>query len=421
MSPAVTLPKKERIYVGVFLSILVVVVWANVAYQPVVWEKSFQREDTQPYGGKIIHDLLPYLMDGATVEAVDVPPYELLADTTQRNINYVFLTQQFQPDAVEAEALIDFVARGNVVFVAAEAYAGDLAPHLGLTVDYNFAYADTSLLEGFDFADSTLINLENPELKREGGYYYSTELLRTRFEVLPDSLWSRTLIEEYGEPAHIQLGTYLDGGVNYMKITLGEGSFLLSTVPLAFSNYNMVLEGNAEYAYAALSYLPVQTTLWDRYYKPNKPVAQTPLRFVLSSPALKTAYYLGIVLLLLFVLMQIRRKQRVIPVLQPKENTTVEFAHTMGRLYFNRGDHADLAGKMLDQFRHYVQHRLNLPAQSFDEMAVERIAARSGIETREVERLMASMQEMKQMKVVDENQLEALADQLEDFYATAKR
>ncbi len=421
MSLDSNLNKKERIYAGVFVITLVFVVWANVAYEPLDWQKTFLRNDTQPYGASILYALMPYLFEGESFEAVDVPPYELVADTTLKKTSYVFLTQVFQPDEIEAEALLDFVARGNTIFAAAEAFDGDFVPLLGMSVEYNVAYTDTSLRENFEFGDSTRINLVHGRLAKPGGYFYGRDLLKSRIEVKPDSLQNQRLQKKYGALKHTVLGTYVDGEPNFMKIELGEGFVLLSTVPLAFTNYNLLQEANAEYVYASLSYLPVQTTLWDRYYKPNKPVAQTPLRFVLSSPALKIAYYFGMVLLVMFILMQIRRKQRIIPVLEARQNTTVEFAHTMGRLYFNRGDHANLAGKMLAQFRHYVQHRLFLPAQSLEDISVERVAARSGLEPEEVASLVSYMQQVELDENLDEKQLQALSSRLDAFYTHASR
>ncbi len=421
MSAKINLNKKERIYFGIFVGILIFVVWANASYESTEWEKTFLRDDRQPYGSKILYEMMPHLFEGHVFEAVDVPPFELATDTTLQHVNYVFLTRYFRPDDVEAEALLAFVARGNAIFVAAEFIAEDFASRLGVFVTYNTTYTDSSLMENFDLADSTRINLVHRRLEKKEGYFYSRDLLKTSFDVYADSLENLEFHGAYGPLKHTVLGTYVDGEPNFIRIELGEGQLLLSTAPLAFTNYNLLQDDNADYAYAALSFLPVQTTLWDRYYKPNKSVARTPLRFVLSSPALKTAYYFGMGLLLMFMLMQIRRKQRVIPVVEAKQNTTVEFAHTMGRLYFNRGDHANLAEKMLAQFRHYVQQRLFLPAHRLQDISVEKVASRTGLENKEIESLISYMQQIEQSEKLDENQLQSLSAKLDAFYANASR
>jgi hypothetical protein len=87
----------------------------------------------------------------------------------------------------------------------------------------------------------------------------------------------------------------------------------------------------------------------DEYYKPNKfRAAQTPLRYILSVPAYRWAYYVAIFSILIYVVVYARRQQRIIPIIEPFKNLSLEFARTVGTLYYQQKDHRDLAEKKND-------------------------------------------------------------------------
>ena len=56
------------------------------------------------------------------------------------------------------------------------------------------------------------------------------------------------------------------------------------------------------------------------------------LSVIRQHPPLLWAFWLGIVGLLLFIFFNVKRKQRIINVVKPNVNTTVNFTETVGRL-----------------------------------------------------------------------------------------
>ena len=57
------------------------------------------------------------------------------------------------------------------------------------------------------------------------------------------------------------------------------------------------------------------------------------LEYILSEKALKTALYLAILGIALFFIFGTRRKQRIIPLIKPKQNGQLEFIKQIGGLY----------------------------------------------------------------------------------------
>jgi hypothetical protein len=55
-------------------------------------------------------------------------------------------------------------------------------------------------------------------------------------------------------------------------------------------------------------------------------------------------------ILLLYVLLNMRRKQRYIPIVKKPSNDSLDFVKTIGRLYFDKADHKNLCRKMASFF-----------------------------------------------------------------------
>lgn len=397
---------RERKYLVVLLVAVTLAVLAKwMAPKPIDWSWSLEQEDERPYGSVIAREVLPALFPNAQVNTKTLPPYLLLRDTTLRDINYVFVTQTFEPDPVEAEKLLDFVKRGNMLFVAAVAFQGAVADTLKLETTASGRGLLTSAIgEG----DSLGVNFSSPSLRAVDDFVYlrgAAEYTFTRFDT------SRTVV----------LGRTAQGAPNFIGVEWGHGRLYLNTLPLAFTNYHLLADHNAGYFYRALSYLPEQTTWWDEYYKPNRAQAGTPLRFILAHPSLKRAYYLMLLGTLLFVVFQGKRRQRIIPVLEPLRNTTLDFVRTIGRLYFENGDHANLAAKKILFFEDYLRTHLHLSAQAFDDDYLDRVAERSGVPREQVQTTFDVIREVQATPEITEAKLKHLNNHIEIFYRLSKR
>ena len=62
-----------------------------------------------------------------------------------------------------------------------------------------------------------------------------------------------------------------------------------------------------------------------------------------------------------------RRKQRYIPVVAKPKNDSLDFVKTIGRLYYDKGDHKNLSRKMGAFFLEHVRSRYKLPTGTLNE------------------------------------------------------
>ena len=133
------------------------------------------------------------------------------------------------------------------------------------------------------------------------------------------------------ENAIVQLGTLNDTLTNFARIEFGEGYFYLHTTPLTLTNYHLLEEEGVAYAERLFSHLPKGDIYWDAFSRVSEAVGlrqneaqggdgeipnETPLKYVLSQPSLAWAWYLSLVLGLLYLVFRAKRKQRMISYLR---------------------------------------------------------------------------------------------------------
>ena len=82
--------------------------------------------------------------------------------------------------------------------------------------------------------------------------------------------------------------------------------------------------------------------------------------------------------LLLFALFNIRRKQRIVPIIEPLKNKSVEFVKSIGNLYLQEGSPHDMAQKKIQYFLNKVRLDLMIDTQYLDDSFVKRLHLKTG-------------------------------------------
>ena len=235
--------KNIKYLLPLIITLIILTIIKIVEPEEVDWSKSFAKKAKIPYGGYIIYDLSPELFPGSDVTLKELPIYNILKDNYYINTNYIFINNYFSPDRLNTEYLLGYVSDGNNVFISAFGIYGNLSDSFRIKT-----------FDEFFSQDSVNINFSLPEVKSANGYSY----FRGNFE---------NYFSEYDTTLVQVLGKNENDHANFIRIRYGNGNFFLNTVPLAFTNYHILKSGNNEYAYKALSHLPVQKTFWDDYYK----------------------------------------------------------------------------------------------------------------------------------------------------------
>jgi hypothetical protein len=364
--------------------------------KPIDWRPTYSKNDKIPYGSYMLYHLLPGTFPGKKVETIDGPIYDMMyreeedeEDTGTENM--IFINAEFSPDKYETELLLNYASRGGQVFISSEYLEGPLADTLNIaTVWLSFMPTGKNQDE-----DSVPINLEG---------------VKDSFMV------KQSLVNAYlnldSASGYEILGRYYNNA-NFVKMNWGSGAIYVNCLPRMFSNIVVKDREDWRYAFAALSNLPVRDTKWDEHYKGYGP-ERGELSIIVSQAPLRAAYYTLLVGLLVYIFFEGKRRQRVIPVLEPIQNTTLEFAETVGRLYYQNRDNADLAAKKIAHFHDFLSHRLNIRYRPDDKTLVPQLSRKSGMPEDKIEEIFRLIDQVSISP--DEHLVIRLSKKIDEFY-----
>lgn len=389
--------KKNILYIAILLVLFVILVLIEyLKPKPIDWTESYRKEDKIPFGTYVLFNLMPDMFPGNTIETSDVSVFEMFNQKDTYNKNLIFICEDFSINEPGVERLLAHVSEGNHAFIAANYIGGGLADTLNLEIGYDFI---RSVLDSLHIG----LNFVNPELKTTKGYYYPNAL-RNNYIASVDTANATLLGKQNNQKA------------NFVKINYGDGAFLINSQPLAFTNYNIIKADNAEYAFKALSYLPPRDFIWDSYIGKAQIKPHTQMRYILSQDALKSAYFTLIITLLLYILFEVKRKQRLIPEIKPHRNTSLEFVRTIGRLYYHNKNHKDLAEKKFNYLQEFLRHKYYIRQADIDNKDFKKIAQRTGARLLTVERIFLSYRKITSKLYVEEKDLFNFNRVIEEFY-----
>jgi hypothetical protein len=152
----------------------------------------------------------------------------------------------------------------------------------------------------------------------------------------------------------------------------------LHTQPVAFTNFHLLKGNHHEYAEKVLSYIPEGKVFWHIKDQTGEVISDSPMRYVLSQPALKWAWYIFLIGMLIFMLFNAKRKQRIVPIIKPLANTTVDFTKTIGNLYYQEGDHNNIIDKKIIYFLEKVRNEYLIETHRLDDDFIKKLHLKSG-------------------------------------------
>ncbi len=394
--------KSYKIFIGFGLLLLVLYIVAQLNKpQPLDWTLTLSKADKNPYGSYIVYEELKKIFPAATVDSYREPVYNRLHNIDYTKTAYFCFAPVLGFTESDVDEVCKFVAQGNVMFITADKISKRLLDTLGLKKEFSF-------LSGIN--DSCIVQLTNPKLDGEKKY-------------LLNKLSATSFFSEINKPdSTLILGKTTFGNPNFVKVHFGKGDFYIHITPHCFTNYFLVNGNNVDYTSKALSYLPgnIKTVMWDEYYKQGRGGPQTPLRFFLTNTYLRWALWIGIIGLIAFVLFERKRTQRVIPVIEPLKNQTLDFVKTVAGVYYNQRDNFGIANKKIQYWLEFIRHRFYLNTQVLDEHFKEQLIKKSGVEETLVNTIINYAKNIQVQKQMGDEQLLEIGQKIDLFYKQAK-
>lgn len=434
--------KTNRIFltlggIGLLVLLLFIVFGANRSNYN--WKEDYKKESVDPYGLFVADELLRKQFESWKFSVLTDSLAGLSNnDPYQKGANYVFIGGGMYLSTNDVTELLSFVEKGHTALISSRSLPYQLATHFELewceeaeeydTYDYSYQWIDYEYfydtIAQFNFLHPDLISEKGYEYK----YYYKKE---NRYRE-----WSYMNANFICENEKAVLGLTNDSLINFIRLPYGDGHFYLHSTPLAFTNINLLKEHQLDYFNKVFQHLPAGDIYMDYASHVSVDVARRnndefagseqhknlstehPMKYILSQPALRWAWYLLLLLALLYLIFRAKRQQRVIPILAQNENSSLEFIQTIGRLNFLKNNHKQAVQQQMKLWQTYVRERYQISPKS--EGFVAKLAAKAKFPEERLQKILLINQNIEASTYASENVLIEFHRLLEDFYKNAK-
>lgn len=361
-----------QIYISILVLLLVtIVVIDSNRPKPIDWTPTYSLKDKIPFGLYVLDNEIGSLLKNQKIEKFNSTPYEFFQgnydyNEDQEKGTYLIISKIPNLDSQSISKICQYVGNGNNAFISSEIIPNELLDSLNLKMDNEYK-----------FSDSIYNWLTN---KRLGNKKYKIiEGVNNNYFSKIDSQNTTVLGCQNGDSTR----------VNFVKVNYKSGSFYLHTQPVAFTNFHLLKGNHYEYAQKVLSYIPMGKVFWCINEQNGEVISQSPMRYILSQPALKWAWYLFLIGMILFILFNAKRKQRIVPIKIPLANTTVDFTKTIGNLYYQEGDHNTIIDKKIIYFLEKIRNEYLMETLKLDDDFIQKLHHKSGKKREDIQHVVA--------------------------------
>lgn len=343
--------KTFKIYAVIFIVVMVILALLEVNKKETInWRKNFNIHEKSPFGLFVFNNEAKDLFKN-NLKKIEQTPYDYYAQHKKGVHNIIVIEKEL--DKESWKKILDEVSNGSDAMILVSHAPKDISDSIGYhSSDISFEEENVLKLTDKKYQND-FIKLDKFPSGR--GFSY----IKPNVEVL-----GKTVEKNNSDQA------------NFIKIRFGKGTIYAHSEPLFLTNYYLLKPGSIKYAQDVFSYLQDRETIW--FVENDTKVSRFFMRFVLSNPALKYAWWLFLGGLILFIFFNAKRKQRIVPVLEPLRNTSVDFVKSIGNLYLQEGDFHDMMAKKAQYFLNKVRMDLLIDTQNLDAEFAKKLQLKTG-------------------------------------------
>ena len=360
--------KTLKIYIAILVVIFALIIMADRNRpKPIDWRPTYSVNDKIPFGLYVFDKEVKGLLKNQKIERVSaMTPYEFLdskydSDSLVENYKikgtFFNISEFGSIDDQSIKEILYFVSHGNNAFLSMKTFPQTLLDTLKIDFRTDFQYTGNTSI----WLANKNVGTKKYHLVEGMGDYYFSKI---------DTLNTVVLGYQGDKPNKKR--------INFIKVPYLNGYFYLHTQPAAFTNFHLLKSDHYQYAEKVLSYIPKGDVFWYTKGQNSETISDSPLRYILSQPALKWAWYLFLIGMLIFILFNVKRKQRIVPILKPLPNLTVDFTKTIGNLYYQEGDHDNIIDKKIIYFLERVRNEYLIDTTKLDDVFIKKLHHKSG-------------------------------------------
>ena len=351
--------KSEYVKYGIYFFIAVLFVMLLQLYfpNPINWNKNFNTQNKDPYGLYVFNQELPNLLKDQKLNKTSLSPYEYFSDSLQSPINettFLIVQNNNAFDKSSGIKLLEKVKEGADLVISLE----------------NYYYTFSNFL-----SDSLQVNFYNEKLNKL--YFVHENFSKDTLEIKDTYNYIYTV----KHPENHQVLARMEHNPVFISTKYGKGTIYLSSTPILLTNYYLLNEKKdfSKFTEAFASVIKKKNVIWfDENHDSNSQIQnQSIFKVLFKHQSLRFAWYTLIIGLILFVFFYGKRKQRIIPILEPLKNTTIEYIETVGNLYYQENNHTQLLDKQIKYALNQIRVEWHIPTQQMDEDFKKRLQQKS--------------------------------------------
>lgn len=369
------------------------------------WEASFDEKSNKPYGVSVLYKELPKLFKDYKIRTVYHQPESYLRANSEDGFgehtaegSYIIIGNSDYLEDDSVDELLNFADNGNTLFISDYSFPQKLHDTLNISTEYIENKKDSISYQSLTYINNRAISID----RNAGDMYFSN------FDSINYTVLGHSKIDY----KH----------VNFIKIPFGSGFIYLHLEPKVFTNYNILKNDKYTYVEGVLSYLPDNNVYFDSYSKIQTSYTgdvekESNLSWFMEQQAFKWAVYTAIIFGILFMIFNAKRRQRIIKIIKPLQNTTVAFVKTVSNLYFDTKDHKNLVDKKITYFLEKVRHDLNIDTTVLNAEFITKLVAKTGKKEDDIKKLVNYINLMRSKNEFFEENLINLNRLIEAFYS----
>ena len=362
--------------------------------------ETFSRYDNDPFGAAVFHNQIGQRFSHNTINHTTdnfAKTWSLLTDTGSL---YICISKHLYLSPSDKDAMLNYVNAGNSMFISCEDIDSTLLNELACR-DSVIKMSEDYLYPGLlDHTAEKTETLDNNGMHYKYSYYYYPFI---------------NYFSEYDTSTTQILGRNENGLPDFILVSYGKGYFYLHCEPRAFSNYFLLQNDNFKYlqnAFSLASEIPVHVFWDDHYYKHNyRDAADDNL-----SGGGSAFPWMLVIVLLIYIVFNGKRRQRVIREIAPNTNSTMAFAETMGRLYYQEKNNKNITDKMITYFLEHTRNQYFINTSQLNDIFIDTLSRKSSVQKSIVESLIRMIVKFQQLDRITDKEVLALSKQIEKFH-----
>lgn len=367
-------------------------------------KETFSRKDKNPFGGYVLFTQAQkiFYQNNFYVEKENFEStWQNLTDTAAL---YISVSKNLYLTEAAQKAMLAYIANGNTLFISSENIDTSFLDSLGCKAFQ--AMGNYDYLERMKY---TSVAMDSLAYYRQPAYSYFYFPFANYFNAYDTSTTNVLGRNERGQP-------------DFLEVFYGKGRVYLHCEPRALSNYFLLQKKNYLYLQNLFTFTNKnpEHIYWDDYYnkrnRPSSKDSKNAFQLLLQYPATAGAFWITLILLAAYILFGGKRRQRIIDVVPANTNSTVAFTETIGRLYLQKKDNRNIAGKMITYFQEHIRKQYFLNTSHVNDDFITTLSRKADVPKDTVAALFNLISQVQEAGEVSDEQLLFLNQQINIFY-----